>query len=72
MGKENAAVARPVFLTIQETVKLFHELDPNTAVTKCFLRELCVASAPFSMKVGQKYIINVNMLCAYLCGQASK
>lgn len=70
--KNQTPTAKPMFLTIRETVAIFHKNDPGSAVTECFLRELCAAGAPFSLQVGQKYIINVNKLCAYLCGQASK
>lgn len=62
--------AQPTFLTIRATLASIKAQDPNTCASEHFLRELCIAGAPFSVKVGETYIINVSKLCSYLYGQA--
>jgi excisionase family DNA binding protein len=54
--------------TIDQTAAWLQEHDPGTAFTKTALRRLVVSGKLPSVKVGQKYLINLDTLEDYLQG----
>lgn len=58
--------------TIDQTAELLRESDPETAITKNALRRMCITGElPGVVMVGKKYLINLDVLEAYLGGGAS-
>ncbi len=54
--------------TIDQAVEWLREFDPETAITKTALRRLVVSGQLPSVRVGQKYLINLEILSEYLAG----
>lgn len=52
--------------TIDEAIAEIVSLDPNTAITKNFIRSLVVSGKIPSVKAGKKYLINLDVLHNYL------
>lgn len=56
--------------TILEAAEYVRSSDPETALTKTAIRRLVVTGILPSVRVGQKYLIALENLDAYLLGQA--
>lgn len=57
----------PRMRTITETIKLIREQDPDTCLTETALRRMVITGElPSVVKVGSKYLINVDSLINYL------
>ena len=61
------AVAR--MRTIDQAWDEVISADPNTALTKTALRRLIVSGQVKACRVGQKYLVNMDLLWAFLNGQ---
>lgn len=61
----------PRMRTIDQTVAWLRETDPDTAFTKTALRRLVVSGRLPSVRVGQKYLLNLDTLEDFLQGSAS-
>lgn len=55
--------------TIEQAAAEIRAADPQTALTKTALRRLVVSGAVPSVKVGNKYLLDLNGLDAYLAGE---
>ena len=55
--------------TIDQAAAWLQENDPDTAFTKTALRRLVVSGKLPSVRVGQKYLINLDTMEDYLLGQ---
>ena len=60
----------PRMRTIDQAAAWMKENDPNTALTKTALRRLVVSGKLPSVMIGQKYLLNLDTLEAYLSGGA--
>ena len=60
----------PRMRTIDQAVAWLQENDPGTAFTKTALRRLVVSGKLPSVKVGQKYLINLDTMEDYLQGNS--
>ena len=59
----------PRMRTIDQAMLMLTEADPDTAITKTALRRLVTTGKlPGVVMVGQKYLINMDLLEAYLSG----
>lgn len=58
----------PRMRTISEAAKYIREADPETAFTETALRRLIVTGAVPSVRVGVKYLIDLDALEAFLAG----
>lgn len=56
----------PRMRTITEAANWIREQDPDTAFTKTALRRLIVSGKLPHVKVGQKYLVNLETLEAFL------
>lgn len=56
----------PRMRTITEAANWIREQDPDTAFTKTALRRLIVSGELPHVKVGQKYLVNMETLEAFL------
>lgn len=56
----------PRMRTITEAANWLQEQDPDTAFTKTALRRLIVSGELPHVKVGQKYLVNLETLEAFL------
>lgn len=54
--------------TLTEAVAEIHAADPATALTRSALRRLVVTGAVPSVRVGQKYLVDLDVLDDYLGG----
>ena len=61
----------PRMRTIDQAAAWLRECDPGTAFTKTALRRLVVSGQLPCVRVGQKYLLNLDMLENYLQGAAS-
>lgn len=61
----------PRMRTIDAAAAWLRETDPDTAFTKTALRRLVVSGRLPSVKVGQKYLVNLDTLEDFLHGSAS-
>ena len=57
--------------TISEAYKEIKDKDANTAMTQYFLRQLILQGQIPTVKAGRKYLINMDMLDAYLSAGGS-
>ena len=57
--------------TINQAVAWLREIDPETAITQTALRRLVVSGQLPSVRVGKKYLLNLDTLEDYLQGAAS-
>ena len=56
----------PRMRTLDECYRKLKQLDPNTAVSKYFVRRLALSGAIPTVKCGCKRLINLDGLIAYL------
>ena len=59
----------PRMRTIDQAAAWLQENDPGTAFTKTALRRLVVSGKLPSVRVGQKYLVNLDTMEDYLLGQ---
>ena len=52
--------------TINESLKLIKELDPNSSITYNAIKVLCLENKIPSIKVGNRIILNFDSLITYL------
>ncbi len=58
--------------TIDQTAAILKEADPETAFTKTALRRLVITGQlPGVVRIGSKYLINLDILEEYLAGGAA-
>lgn len=55
--------------TLTEAVTAIRAADPETALTRSALRRLVVTGAVPSVRVGTKYLLDLDALDAYLAGE---
>lgn len=55
--------------SIDDAYKLLVEEDPDTAVTKYFIRKLVTEGTIPSFKTGNKHLLDVDVLHSYLYGE---
>ena len=53
---------------IKQAIEELKASDPNTALTEKALRRLVTEGAIPSVKIGRKYLVNMNVVNDYLCG----
>lgn len=58
--------------TINEAAAFIRQTDPSTAITKTVLRRLVTSGQIPSVRVGTKYILDLETLDAFLAGSACK
>ncbi len=56
--------------TIKEAATWFKAQDPDTALTETAIRRLVRTGEVPSVRVGRKYLVNLEALESYLAGQA--
>ncbi|MBQ9228287.1 MAG: hypothetical protein IJ168_05580 [Eubacterium sp.] len=61
----------PRMRTIEEAYNEIKSLDPNTAISKNFIRTLTVSGKIPVSKAGRKNLINMDILENYLCNECS-
>lgn len=62
----------PTMRTIDQAAALMKAKDPDTAITKTALRRLVTTGQLPSVRVGQKYLISLEVLEAFLQGDGSR
>ena len=60
----------PRMRTIDQAAAWLRESDPDCAFTKTALRRLVVTGQLPSVRIGQKYLIDLDMLTGFLRGSA--
>lgn len=60
---------KPRMRTINEAAAYFRGIDPETALTKTAVRRLVSKGAVPSIRVGTKFLVNLDALEEYLKGQ---
>ncbi len=60
----------PRMRTIEQAAARLAGIDPETAFTKTALRRLVVTGQLPSVRVGQKYLVNLDVLESFLTGEA--
>ena len=58
--------------TINEAAAWLREIDPETAFTPTALRRLVISGTLPSVRIGSKYLINLDTLEAFLAGSAAQ
>ena len=58
----------PKMRTISEAMKWLRESDPETAFTENALRQMIVAGQFPSVRIGKKYLVNLEVLSDFLRG----
>lgn len=58
--------------TIEQAASWLQENDPGTALTKTAMRRLVTTGQLPSVRVGQKYLISLEVLEAFLQGDGSR
>ena len=61
----------PRMRTIEQAAAWLAETDPETAFTKTALRRLVVTGQLPSVRVGQKYLVNLDVLEGFLTGSTA-
>ena len=56
--------------TIEQAAAEIKKADPDTAITKYAIRQLVISREIPSIQRGNKYLINLDTLLAYLGGEA--
>ena len=56
--------------TIREAAAHFREVDPNTSLTETAIRNLLRQGLVPCARVGRKYLVTIEVLEAYLAGNA--
>ena len=59
----------PRMRTLSEAAAWLRQQDPETAVTPTALRRLVVTGQIPSVRVGAKYLLDLNTLAAFLSGE---
>ena len=62
----------PQMRSLAEAMKTILEIDPQTSLTPTALRRLVRSEAIPSIKIGQKYLIDINAIWEYLASPVSK
>ena len=62
----------PRMRTIEQAAAWLLETDPETAITKTALRRLVVTGQLPSVRVGQKYLLALEVLEEYLSGERER
>ena len=55
-----------MYRTIDQAYAYLKELDPNTALTKYYLRVLCQTNQITVLNIGSKFLIQLESLCDFL------
>lgn len=58
----------PRMRTIDQAADWLREVDPDTAITKTALRRLVTTGQLPCVRIGQKYLLDLDMLSAFLRG----
>ena len=58
--------------SIEGAYKEIHEKDPNSAVSKRYIRQLVTSGVIPARKAGKKYLLNFDMLESYLSGDEAE
>ena len=58
--------------TIDAAAAYIAEGDAHTCLTKTALRRLCASGTLPTVRIGTKYLIDLDTLEAFLCGQAAR
>jgi excisionase family DNA binding protein len=58
--------------TIDAAWAFIAEADEATSLTKTALRRLCASGRLPTVRIGMKYLIDLDTLEAFLCGQAAR
>lgn len=62
------ATKPPHMRGIKQAIEEIKQADPYTALTEPALRRLIISKEILSVRVGTKYLINMDILNNYLCG----
>lgn len=54
--------------TINEAFKHIKESDNDTAITSNYIRQLCKSNKIYCIMAGTKYLLDLDELIKYLCG----
>ena len=69
-GTGGRGMQQPRMRTIDQAAAWIQETDPETAFTKTALRRLVTTGQlPGVVRIGQKYLVNLDVLEAYLSGR---
>lgn len=63
MNKENSI---PRFRTVKQCIEIIRTIDPDTAITEWYIRQLVDSGAVISYGSGNKHLINLGSLLEYL------
>ena len=55
--------------TIDGAFEELKQIDPNTAISKHYIRQLVISNKVPSRKAGKKYLLDFDKLIAYLGGE---
>lgn len=58
--------------TMAEAYEEIKKDDPNTAITKSYIRRLIVSGQVPSQRAGKKYLVNMEDLETFLCNPTKK
>lgn len=61
----------PQMRTIDQAAILMRERDPDTALTKTALRRLIITHQLPHVRIGQKYLISLEVLESFLLGETN-
>ena len=56
----------PRMRTLDETMELLREIDPNTSISKYYIRQLALSGKIPTREIGRRRLINVDALIEYL------
>ncbi len=56
----------PRMMTIEQLIDTVKQADENTAITRYFVRQLCIENKIVHIKAGQKYLINYDKFVDFL------
>ena len=59
----------PRMRTMDKAIEYLHQVDEGCELTKCALRRLVITGRLPSVRIGQKYLINLDTLEKYLRGE---
>lgn len=69
---QNNMTPIPRMRTIKEAYEWLHQQDPQTGITKNAFRTMAVSGQIPSLKVGSKYLLNVNKMIPFLCQEGNQ
>ena len=58
--------------TIQSAVAEIKSIDPSTAITEHFIRQLCITGRIPTIMAGKKYLLDLNDLEKYFYSESHK